>query len=183
MTAHWLRRMGHDAVALGEDVSGMPGLAEGDDPAPEQPRTLPELSPAELGDAIAGGAVLLDLNPSMAYRAGHIAGARWAIRPRLDRLGLAPGARVVLIADDRRVAELAAIDLREQGIDALSYASGAALPMTATPHQPADVYCIDFLFFVHDRHNGSLDAARAYLAWETGLVDQLDAEERAAFQL
>ena len=37
---------------------------------------------------------------------------------------------------------------------------------------------IDFLFFVHDRHDGNMDAARCYLKWETGLLAQLDDQER-----
>ena len=42
---------------------------------------------------------------------------------------------------------------------------------------------IDFLFFTSKRHEGSAEAARQYLAWEIGLVDQLDAQERAAFRI
>ena len=42
---------------------------------------------------------------------------------------------------------------------------------------------IDFLFFVHDRHEGNKAAMRGYLSWETGLLDQLDDEERASFRL
>jgi hypothetical protein len=53
----------------------------------------------------------------------------------------------------------------------------------ATPADPADADCIDFLFFVHDRHEGNAAAARQYLAWETGLLDQLDPQERGMFQL
>jgi 3-mercaptopyruvate sulfurtransferase SseA len=59
----------------------------------------------------------------------------------------------------------------------------AGLPVASTPHQPADAECIDFLFFVHDRHDGNKDAARRYLAWETQLLSQLDADERAAFRI
>jgi 3-mercaptopyruvate sulfurtransferase SseA len=59
----------------------------------------------------------------------------------------------------------------------------AGLPVEATPELPADGDCIDYLFFVHDRHDGNKEAARRYLAWETGLVAQLDAQERAAFRL
>ena len=55
--------------------------------------------------------------------------------------------------------------------------------MAATPDQPADVDAIDYLFFVHDRHDGNLEAARGYLAWEIDLVAQLSAAERAAFPL
>jgi len=61
--------------------------------------------------------------------------------------------------------------------------SAAGLPVEATPELPADADCIDYLFFVHDRHDGNKEAARRYLAWETGLVAQLDAQERAAFRL
>ena len=57
------------------------------------------------------------------------------------------------------------------------------LRVNATPHDPADVDCIDFLFFTHGRHDGNADAAREYLAWETGLLDQLDAQERGSFQV
>jgi len=42
---------------------------------------------------------------------------------------------------------------------------------------------IDFLFFTARRHEGDANAARQYLAWETGLVGQLDAQERAAFRI
>ncbi len=61
---------------------------------------------------------------------------------------------------------------RSQGIDLVS-----------TPESPADAECIDYLFFVHDRHDGNLEASRRYLAWETGLLAQLDAEERATFAI
>ena len=49
--------------------------------------------------------------------------------------------------------------------------------------QPSDSDCIDYLFFTHDRHDGNLDAARQYLAWELALTQQIDQAERAAFRL
>lgn len=45
-----------------------------------------------------------------------------------------------------------------------------------------DARCIDFLFFVHDRHDGNKEAARRYLAWETNLIGQLDEQELATFR-
>ena len=54
---------------------------------------------------------------------------------------------------------------------------------TATPASPPDAECVDFIFHTLGRNEGNLDAARAYLAWEVGLVDQLDADERATFRL
>jgi hypothetical protein len=55
--------------------------------------------------------------------------------------------------------------------------------METSPSGPSDGEAIDFLFFVHDRHAGNLDAARRYLAWETQLLEQLDQAERAEFRL
>jgi hypothetical protein len=53
----------------------------------------------------------------------------------------------------------------------------AGVKTVTSPAEPADADCIDYLFFVHDRHDGNLDAARGYLAWETGLMAQMDAQE------
>ena len=61
--------------------------------------------------------------------------------------------------------------------------SQAGLPLVASPDAPSDAQCIDYLFFVHDRHDGNKESARRYLAWETGLVAQLDPAERAGFRL
>ncbi len=184
--AWWLRQMGHDAVVLGEDISGMPGGGEPGEPS-SLPDTPPEFAAAALKD---GSALLLDLNGSMAYRASHIESAIWAIRPRLDRLHLPPGKPVVLTAADRRLADLAAIELGEAGLRDIAFLTGnetdwraAGLAMTATPDDPPDEDCIDYLFFVHDRHAGNLDACRQYLAWETGLIAQMDEQEKSAFRI
>ena len=59
----------------------------------------------------------------------------------------------------------------------------AGLRMVETPDDPPDEDCIDYLFFVHDRHAGNLDACRAYLAWETGLIAQMDEQEKSAFRI
>jgi hypothetical protein len=48
---------------------------------------------------------------------------------------------------------------------------------------PSDDQCIDFLFFVHDRHDGNLESAKRYLEWEQGLMAQLDDDERAVFRM
>ena len=59
----------------------------------------------------------------------------------------------------------------------------AGLPVEASPDRPSDADCIDFLFFTHGRHDGNAEAARQYLAWETGLLAQLDDQERGVFRL
>jgi 3-mercaptopyruvate sulfurtransferase SseA len=97
---------------------------------------------------------------------------------------------VVIVADDTAAASWAVESewparlgrpkLLEGGLSAWQR---AGLPVEATSGTLPDTDCIDFLFFVHDRHDGNKEAARRYLAWETGLVAQLDAQERAAFRL
>jgi hypothetical protein len=96
---------------------------------------------------------------------------------------------IALLADEPEVAALAAVDLAELGFDAHLIEGGmaawraAGLSVEASPDRPAPEEAIDFLRFVHDRHDGNLEASRQYLAWEQGLVAQLDSEERAEFRL
>ena len=61
--------------------------------------------------------------------------------------------------------------------------TAAGLPAVSTPGTPADADCIDYLFFVHDRHDGNAEAARGYIAWEQGLLAQLDADERGVLKI
>jgi 3-mercaptopyruvate sulfurtransferase SseA len=97
---------------------------------------------------------------------------------------------VVLIADDADVARIAAIDLAEAGISDVKLLEGglaawtaAGYPTEASPDTPPDSECIDYLFFVHDRHAGNREAMKQYLAWETGLIAQLDAQDRKLFRV
>jgi len=53
----------------------------------------------------------------------------------------------------------------------------------STPDHPANADCLDYLFFVHDRHNGNKLAATQYLQWEQNLVSQLDHQERSSFKI
>ncbi len=179
VVANWLRQMGHDAFVLEEGVRAKVSV-------PSQPVAalpdLPDADPLSLGNAS-----ILDLRPSAAYRKGHLRNARWSIRPQLARLPLGPKAQtVVLVADDRGIAQLAAIDLKERGardVRFLDAARAAAQPQEATPGVPSDAERIDFLFFTARRHEGDRAAAEQYLAWETALVGQLDAAERGSFRL
>lgn len=192
VTAHWLRQMGHDAAVLDQNVTELCktiGVEKGE-PPPRFAPSLLEMPLSRLTAAISEGAVVLDLNPGRSYRAGHIAGTRWAIRPRLGNLGLNQSARVVLLSADLRPSELAAVDLREFGITDISHVPGTeadwlkqGVPISSSPDMPSDEECIDYLFFVHDRHDGNLAAARSYLDWEMNLTNQMDAEDLATFRL
>ena len=137
------------------------------------------------------GLQVLDLRSSAAYRNGHPERARWSIRPQLlaALVDVAASQRVVLLAESPALAALAALDLREAGFgevviakDGIDTFRQAGYAIEASPQSPADSERIDYLFFVHDRHEGNLDAARAYLAWETGLIAQCAPDELRQFR-
>lgn len=186
--ASWLRQMGHDASVLQGGLHADLALAVQAVPAPP---ALASVDARELAAQLAAGsATVFDLRPSMDFRKGHIPGARWSIRPRLAQSLAGERRRVVLVADDPALAAWAAESEWPAECERPLLLSGgmaawraAQLPLQATPHSPPDSECIDFLFFVHDRHDGNKEAARRYIAWETGLVEQLDADELAAFRL
>ncbi len=190
VVAAWLRQLGYEACVLEGGIAAarrlaLPGRAE-----PPATPALPAVPAGELAGLVRdGGAVLLDLRPSMTFRRGHPAGARWSIRPRIA--GAVPDRRrpVVLIAEEPELAALAALDLQDAGCRDVRLLAGgeaawreAGLSMVATPDEPADADCIDYLFFTHRRHDEA-EASRQYLAWETGLIAQLDSQERAAFRI
>jgi rhodanese-related sulfurtransferase len=191
IVAGWLRQLGHEACVL---ESGIAAAAALDWPRPPEPPALPELRPItanEMAQALDRASVqTIELRSAMTFRKGHIAQARWSIRPRIATSADRGIKTTVLVADEPDLAALAAIDLREAGYTDIRLLAGsladwrdAGLPTLATPDHPADEDCIDFLFFVHNRHEGDAEAARQYLAWETGLLDQLDAQERGVFRL
>jgi len=189
IVASWLLQLGHDAYVLREGLNSNASLPI----APTLlPQPLPEISAQALSTALAAGtAQVVDLRPSMGFRRAHVPGATWAIRPRLP--ALAADRDTVLIADDPRIAALAAADWdtgAPRAASRLKLLAGGIAAWTAagyvtegSENVPPDTDCIDYLFFVHDRHDGNKAAARQYLAWETGLLAQLDAQELGAFRV
>jgi rhodanese-related sulfurtransferase len=187
--ASWLRQMGHDACVLAGGLES--GLALPDASQPTW-APLPTVGAKALAEALQRDAVVaIDLRPSMQFRSQHVPGSRWSVRPRLAALvaDLLAGERrpVVLIADEPGLAHCAAASLTEMGL-AVSLLGGGisawlaeGLALASSPSLPPDSDCIDFLFFVHDRHDGNRAAARQYLAWEVQLVAQLDALELQSF--
>lgn len=183
--ASWLAQMGHEAYVLREGAGAKLNAPPG--PQPRLP-SLRTLAPSALLAFLRAGC-LLDLRASAAYRDSHVEGSVWSTRPVVAYFAAA-GKPIALLAEDARIAQLAALDLLDAGATDIRLVDGgmpaceaAGLTMCATPDQPADSERIDFLFFVHDRHDGNKAAARAYLQWETGLVQQLDRDERASFRL
>ena len=188
MVASWLAQLGYDVSVLAEGVHS--GLQ-----VPAAPTvTLPNLhriSSTDLKQALESKrATAFDLNGSMTYRRGHVPGSRWSIRTRIVNDVQKVTGKLALVADDAAIAQLAASELIAAGKTDLCLLEGgieawikAGYPIEASPEKPADEECIDHLFFVHDRHAGNREAMRQYLAWETGLLAQLDAQDRAEFHV
>lgn len=168
--ALWLDRMGIEAHVL-----------EGDPPPLPQAEAIPlPALPGWVAD-VPPDAVLLDLRPGAAFRAAHPQGAARGLRARLDRIGLAPASRVVLIPGDAGMARLVAGDLVRAGHrpigclpdDPAAWQAAGLAVVTDSPDDPARD--IDIVRFCAGRHHGNLADARAYLDWETGLLDRLAA--------
>lgn len=188
VVASWLKQLGCDVWVLDGGIhSGLKGI-------PALPPPLPVLGPIsvpELKSALdAGTCTVFDLGSSMRFRKAHIPGSRWSIRPRLAADARAAKGRIVLVADDAATAQLAATELFDAGIKDAAFLTGglsawtaAGHPVGESPDVPPDAACIDYLFFVHDRHAGNRAAMQQYLAWETGLMAQLDAQDKASFKV
>ncbi len=188
LAAFWLRQLGYEtSVALiGDDLRTLPRT--GIDAA--------TAAAAGIGAAKAlervgtGRGRFVDVRSSAAFRSGHVSGALWGIRPRLARLPIEKLQPVYLIGGDPIVADLAVRDLHERGFNEAARVEGGhdalvscGAAIEESPESPSPAEAIDFLYFVHDRHDGNLNASRRYLAWEQGLIGQLDEEERDSFHL
>ncbi|UHD44986.1 hypothetical protein LUX29_18475 [Aureimonas altamirensis] len=123
--------------------------------------------------------LLIDVRSHEEFAAGSLAGAVHAPFVQLvqasDRFVGVRRARLVLVDDTGLRAALAAVFLQAMNFEVhlLIGAEMSAVPTrlngrTVPPPLPQD---------------DSPDAARRYLAWETGLVGRLDAEERAEFRI
>jgi rhodanese-related sulfurtransferase/predicted metal-dependent enzyme (double-stranded beta helix superfamily) len=184
LAASWLRRLGLPNVAV--LAGGLPawraagGAVEVGHAEPE-PFGL-EAARARVGRVVPGplgDALVVSVDPSDAYRRGHVPGAVWLNRGRLeDRIAaVAPDRHrpIVLTCADGRQSTLAAATLADLGYTAVRVLAGgtaawraAGLPLEAGPgrlaDEPDDV--------VPKPYERGPAAMRAYLAWEEALDDQ-----------
>jgi rhodanese-related sulfurtransferase len=151
MTGSWLVQMGWPEVyVLGGALAGRP-LVHGNEPSeiPEvRQARVATIAPRELQGLLdAGEAAVVDLAPSIAYEAGHIPGAWFAVRARLPgSLERVPRRRMlVLTSPDARLARLAAAELRDTGFAQVRVLEGgtadwraAGLPLATGREAMAD---------------------------------------------
>ena len=194
MTAHWMKQMGWDAAAMTLDMG-----AEGSERGTWRPRALgldgpavPVIDAGSLRKRIeGGGAVVIDVDWSRDYRAGHIPGAWYGIRARLDevRQKLPPSDAVIFTSADGVLARVAAADwagvsptpvFALNGGTAAWRAAGFPLEQGATrlACEPDDIR-------LRAREQGANieEAMRAYLDWEINLAAQMKADDDQRFSI
>ncbi|PPR09784.1 MAG: Thiosulfate sulfurtransferase GlpE [Alphaproteobacteria bacterium MarineAlpha11_Bin1] len=192
ITAHWLKQMGWDVYILESGLDSSEATEQGTIPQIDRGMMdLNTLTPLELSNAItSGSAFVVDVDNSMDYREGHLPGAVWCTRSRIERLKVPDGVTVVLYSEHETRARLAAIDLSEEVGGPIAILEGGrdawnagSFPIEASPEIPMDADCIDYLFWVSRRHMGSDEAALAYLEWEENLPAQIEADGDARFSV
>jgi rhodanese-related sulfurtransferase len=190
MTGAWLRQMGWKEVF----VLSASGTETGWPAPPVLGRAeVPEarLDPAALAAMIEDrAATVIDLSLSREYRKGHIPGAWFAIRSRLDRA--APGIDItgtaVLTSEDGVLAALALDEMRALIAAPVRYLGGgnaawtsSGRPLTAEEPRLADEP-IDVWLKPYDRSAGQTAAMQEYLAWEIDLLQRIERDGTSAFR-
>lgn len=181
-TGIWLAGMGHQVWVLDTDTPRNDTTSVGQVASHD----IGTINLAALKEKAESGATIVDVSRGMSYRAGHIDGAIWATRARLDQLGIDDPTDIVLVGQSAALVASALNEFQTLSGKAPKSVSvsgpddwrSVGINVVETPDSPSEEDCIDYLFFVHDRHDGNLDAARRYLEWETGLLDQLDDQEK-----
>ena len=194
MTASWLLQMGWPEVWVLEMPAGA-RLASGAEPR----RVLGldgakvEMIPAPGLQRLLGAnaATVVDFATSLDYRDGHIPGAWFAIRSRLDdalsRIGKVQ--RFVFTSPDGVLAQLAALDalaLTKVPVQVLEGGTAAwraaGLPLEAGKTRPA-AESDDVWYRPYDGKSQIEQAMRDYLDWEVALVEQLKREPYLPFRV
>jgi rhodanese-related sulfurtransferase len=199
MTGSWLAQMGWDVAVWTPDPAGPAetGPVQTGPWTPARP-PLPEVTladPAQVdGWLRAGEALVVDVDTSRRFLAGHVPGAAWALRTDLSGgavhglLRRASGiTRLVLTSADGILAAFAAADLPGPAGAAVTVLAGGTAgwagsgrPLQAGPggmlSPPVDVYRRPY-----EGTGVDPEAMQAYLDWEHGLVAQLERDGTHGF--
>ena len=188
ITASWLKQMGWDvAIMTNEEAGG--DIVSG----PYKPTVqgfdkskVELISPSDLKEWMASDRVnVVDLNWSRGYYDGHIPGAWYAIRSRLDAdLGKLPSAdALVFTSPDGVLAGIAAADRSaialEGGTDAWIT---AGLPIETGATRMASA--AEDIRLKAREQSGDIEAAmRAYLSWEIELANDMAEDDDHRFNI
>ena len=190
MTASWLRQLGwHDAVVLAGGVGGH-ALQSGPTARQRVP-SAPTMSVADLAARL-DDVTVLDIGSSLKYRnRGHVPGAWWGVRSRLDEAAAAIGPvdTLVLVSTDGQHAKLAVADAAEHWPGAEIFAlAGGSKAWRHAGHEMVDGFdrattdANDVWYKPYD-HQGEVveQHMRDYLTWEIALVDKIARDPTVEF--
>lgn len=185
VVAHWLYQLGWEVYLLNHQVS-----ASSTNEATQNKEVThggKTLTPDELMAKLKTAPVLIDLRSSADYRKAHIKDAHWVTRRNIPEFmsKQARDSHVVLIGDNDEDLGNCAKELNPETLVDLYRFNPSDLDsalIQSTPDIPPDSERVDYLFFVHDRHDGNKAAARQYLAWELNLIEQLDDLEKGSYR-
>jgi rhodanese-related sulfurtransferase len=194
MTASWLVQMGWKDVYVlaggigdaplvkGPHISGILGFKKGDSITPLQLKGM-----FDSRDQFA----VVDLATSLQYQRRHIPGALWGVRSRLesDLLRIPPVECLVLTSPDGILANLAVKEIKSilPSVQVHVLEGGTAAWVEAglpTAQGLERVICEadDVWYKPYEHKDATQEAMRAYLAWETALVDQIERDGDAGFR-
>jgi rhodanese-related sulfurtransferase len=180
MTAAWFQKMGFPDVAV--LTGGLRawqkggGAIETGHPAPAPfgwdavRAVVPRVTPDDVGDAL-----LIDVGPSDAYGRGHVPGAAWICRSRLEaRIGEVArdrGRAIVVTCPDGIASTLAAATLRRLGYAASVLDGGTrAWSAGSRPLEAGATHVLDETDdVVLKPYERGREAMEAYLRWEEAL--------------
>jgi len=181
MTASWLVQMGWENVSVLAEAGAETG-----------PRKAPVLGRADrLEDAIEvatladllsrNDATVIDLSLSRTYRRGHIPGAWFAIRSRLDKAKdrLSVQGTIVFTSEDGVLAALAVEEARSLWPAPVRYLAGGNAAWQRDGHgfEPGEDRMadepVDIWLKPYERTSGTRAAMSDYLAWEVDLLDRI----------
>ncbi len=189
MTASWLIQLGwHDVHVCRGGLAGWP--LETGPRAPAAPE-IPRCETVGAAD-VAADDFILDLSDSLTWRRGHVPGAWWGLRTRPDAVAPPAGARIVLYADDDRLAHLAAATLAGAGIGnrIVVLAGGLAAWRAAGRPVEADDGALaratvepdDVWYKPYDTDEEVRARMVQYLDWEVALVEQIARDDTVSFR-
>ena len=184
MTASWLKQMGWKDVAVLPEAGFEKGI-----PPDLVLGTVPADASVEFSDVLAIDNVnVIDLSRSPNYRKGHIPGAWFAIRSRLDRAlpNIPLRKMVVLTSEDGVLAGLAVEEARAlttlpvrwlRGGNAAWAAAGFPLSADAKmADEPLDVWLKPY-----ERPGDPKAAMNEYLSWEIDLLARIERDGTTNF--
>ena len=193
MTAHWMKQMGWDAVAMTVEMRAQK-LQTG----PWQPRvlgldglTIPTIDAASLRQRAQANGTIIDVDWSRDYRDAHIPGAWYGIRARLDQIlpQLPPSDTVIFTSSDGILARLAAADLMKKGAPPVLVLTGGTAAWRAADF-PLERGATRMATAPDDarlraREQGEKieEAMREYLSWEIHLAEQMAADDDQRFRI